>query len=322
MANKEKKSSKWLFEFQVNKEETVKETHTETNEKGEKITTEKEVVKKVPTYFAIRKPTRKLYDESDLFYSVKLSEGIKAGLLTRTLLEKRFENDGGIFSEGDKDRYFELYRLVFEKENELQQAALNLKNLSEEKKNDLISSIYTELTLLKKDLQEYETLYSSLFEQTAENRAKNSTVMWWVLFLSHYKNSEDEEYSSVFDGVTYDEKIESYDLYEEADDSFWVESIKKCVYFVSFWYSGNAQTENDFKQAEEFYSEDLDLAEGFDEESEEEPKEESEEEPKEEPKKRTRKRRTKKKKVEPPTEDKEPEVEQENSSENLKENEE
>ena len=266
-----KKKNKWLHEFVVNKEEKIKESHTEVNDKGEKITTEKEVVKQIPIYLAIKKPTRKLYDESDLHYSVKLSEGIKAGLLTRTLLEKRFENDGGIFSDGDKERYFELYRLVFEKENSLQQAALNLENLSEDEKNEKLAKIYTELTFLKKDLQEYESLYSSLFEQTAENRAKNSTVMWWVLHLSHYKNTEDESYIPVFDGASHEAKLESYDQYEELDDDFWMESIKKCVYFVSFWYSGNGQTEEDFKEAESFY------AEEDQDEAEEEPEEETSE---------------------------------------------
>ena len=71
------KKSKWLHEFVINKQDKTMESHTETNDKGEKITTEKEVVKDIPTYFAIKKPTRKLFDESDLFYSVKLSEGIK-----------------------------------------------------------------------------------------------------------------------------------------------------------------------------------------------------------------------------------------------------
>ena len=39
------KKNKWLHEFVVNKEEKIKESHTEVNDKGEKITTEKEVVK-------------------------------------------------------------------------------------------------------------------------------------------------------------------------------------------------------------------------------------------------------------------------------------
>mgnify|MGYP001332817458 CR=1 FL=1 len=313
-----KKNKKHLFEFTVNKEETVKESHSEKNDKGETITTEKEVTKQVPVYFSIKKPTRRLYDEADLFYSVKLSEGIKAGLLTRTLLEKRFENDGGIFSEGDKDRYFELYRLVFEKENELQQIALNLKNLKEEDKNEKIAEVYTELTMLRRDLQEYETLYSSLFEQTAENRAKNSTVMWWVLFLSQYKMSEGEDYKSVFDGSNYDARIESYDLYEEADDDFWVEAIKKLVYFVSFWYSGNGQTEEDFKEAEKFY----DQGDEEGEEGEEGEDAENEGENKEkQPKKRAPKKRKprKKKTDEEPAKTEEPEEKPEEKPEETEE---
>ena len=34
------KKNKWLHEFVVNKEEKIKESHTEVNDKGEKITTE------------------------------------------------------------------------------------------------------------------------------------------------------------------------------------------------------------------------------------------------------------------------------------------
>ena len=39
--------SKWLHEFVINKQETSTESHSETNDKGEKITTEKDVVKEI-----------------------------------------------------------------------------------------------------------------------------------------------------------------------------------------------------------------------------------------------------------------------------------
>ena len=71
----------------------IEEEITTKNDKGETVTTEREVVTRKAFQFAIRMPNRKGYDDADLFYSVKLSEGIKAGLLTRPLLEKRYEND-------------------------------------------------------------------------------------------------------------------------------------------------------------------------------------------------------------------------------------
>ena len=90
---------KKLFEFVISKEEVVKETETTKNDKGEEVTTSKEVKKSVDKELFLRKPTRKLFDEAELFYGVELSKGIKAGLLTRALLQKRFSNDGGTLGE-------------------------------------------------------------------------------------------------------------------------------------------------------------------------------------------------------------------------------
>ncbi len=59
----------------------------------------------VPHKFFLRRPTRAMTDEAELYYGVKLAEGIKAGLLTRALLEKRFENDGGTRSDQENSQY-------------------------------------------------------------------------------------------------------------------------------------------------------------------------------------------------------------------------
>ena len=93
---------KWVHKFTVNKEKEVEVTETKTGENGEEITTKRKEVHQVPIELCIKKPNRKTYDEAELFYGVKLSEGIKAGLLTKTQLAKRYDNDGGPFSDGQK----------------------------------------------------------------------------------------------------------------------------------------------------------------------------------------------------------------------------
>ena len=65
----------------------------------------KKVKKEVPYKFFLRRPTRTMTDEAELYYGVKLAEGIKAGLLTKALLEKRFENDGGTRSDDENEQY-------------------------------------------------------------------------------------------------------------------------------------------------------------------------------------------------------------------------
>ena len=94
-----------LNEFTIPKEEDVQETETSTNENGEEVSTTKTVKKSVDKTFVVKKPSRALYDEAELFYGVKLAEGIKAGLLTRALLAKRFNNDGGILSDPEKEKF-------------------------------------------------------------------------------------------------------------------------------------------------------------------------------------------------------------------------
>ena len=58
---------------------------------------------------------------------------------------------------------------------------------------------------------------SSLFDQTAENRARNRTILWWVLNLAHEELSDDKQ-EQVFKGSTHGEKLAEYDRFEEEDE--------------------------------------------------------------------------------------------------------
>ena len=103
---------KRIYEFTVNKEETVKEESVEKKKDGTEVTTSKDVKKEVPYKFFLRRPTRAMTDEAELYYGVRLAEGIKAGLLTRALLEKRFDNDGGTRSDDENKQYNKTFRNI------------------------------------------------------------------------------------------------------------------------------------------------------------------------------------------------------------------
>ena len=169
---------KKLFEFMVPKETEVEETEVSKNEKGEEIKTTKKVKKKEQVKVFLRKPTRALFDEAELFYGVRLSEGIKAGLLTRALLSKRFTNDGGVLSEEEKNVYATLYVALFERQNEFQK--LSIKDESERTEQEKIryKEVVGELTELRTQIQDFETAQASLFDQTAENRARKITNLY------------------------------------------------------------------------------------------------------------------------------------------------
>mgnify|MGYP001494092213 CR=1 FL=1 len=249
----EEKKVKWLHEFEVNK--TVKKEVSEDgkDESGEPIKITKQIEEKVPVKFCLKRPNRRLYEDADLFYGVRLSEGIKEGLLTKTLLAKRFSNDGGTMSESEKDNYATAYEKLAAVENKIQRAQINLEKISEKEKTEKIRELMKEAIELRYDLQSIENEQSSLFDQTAESRAKNKTILWWVLFLS-FMDEEGERVPVFGDGI-YEEKLAKYDEYEEDDNLFWNEAIRKLAYYVSFWESGQVESPEDFQGIDNIFAE-------------------------------------------------------------------
>ena len=133
-------------------------------------------------------------------------------------------------------------------------------------------------------MREFEVFHSSIFDQTAEGRAKNQAVVWWVLFSSYWKEEEGSDFAPVFDGESFKTKLESYDEIEEKEDLFWQEAIRKFSYFVGFWYSGRATNEEEFKEIEKLYDSSQFEEGGKKEEEEEKPQEPENPQEPEEPK--------------------------------------
>ena len=232
-----------LNEFTIPKEEDVQETETSTNENGEEVSTTKTVKKSVDKTFVVKKPSRALYDEAELFYGVKLAEGIKAGLLTRALLAKRFNIDGGILSDPEKEKFSKLYMSLFEKQARVTDIENKPKRDRTKEEEIELELILEELSASREQIQEFEMSQASLFDQTAENRARNKTILWWVLNLAYQKEGDD--YTEVFRGEDNDARLAHYDRYEEMEDDFIDEMLKRFSYVVSFWFITKADTKEE-----------------------------------------------------------------------------
>ena len=235
---------KTIYEFAINKEGLVKETEESVNEEGQKVTITKDVVSQIPHKYFIKKPTRALFDEAELFYGVKLSEGVKAGLLTRTLLNKRYVDDGGILADKAKNAEADAYKDLYNAQNEIQR----LDALEEKDRPDYFETKKKELqdkiSVIKSSLTELEMQKESLFDNTAETRARNKVITWWILFLSYYeKNGEKQPF---FGEGNYEARMDKYDEIFESEDPHMIKVANAFIYFISFWYVGRAATKEDF----------------------------------------------------------------------------
>ena len=270
---------KWLCEFEVGKLVDVKKTKKGKDDKGEEIEISKTLKKNKPVAFKLQKPTRRQFEDGELYYAVKLSEGIKAGLLTTAQVAKRYENDGGVYTDAEKSRLRELRNDI----TELQAEYFKLDGddkVVEASKIRILSQINDS----RNEISDIENVHQYIYDQTAEVKARNKTILWWILNLSHKQDETNRNRFLEMFGKSEDleDKLDIYDKIEEDGRAFDQESLKKLAYYVSYWYVSKNVSQDDFKTVESLYGQSSDYVLIEDAEEEEEKAEEKAEEKTEE----------------------------------------
>jgi hypothetical protein len=245
---------KKLYEFIVNKVET-NDVSEQVIVNGETLTRLNKVETPVPHKFFIRKPNRSLHDEAELYYGQKVSEGIKAGLMTRQIIAKRYEDDGGVFAKQSSDQYDVLLRELGDKHSEIVKMDANKTELSEDEKAKRDVLIKERNDVHQKILQ-YENTVQNIYSTSAESRAERKMLVWWILRLA-FKEEGDKEIPYFGDGPIED-RLKILDALSESSDAFEKRVQAKFMYLIASWYKGHVTTETDFKEVEKTIDTELD----------------------------------------------------------------
>ena len=236
---------KRLYTFTINKEEEVEVKSAEKDSEGKDVTVIKKEKQSVPYKFFLRKPNRPMMDDAELFYAKKLSENVKAGLISRALLVKRYENDGGPLSETTQKSWDADYKSLFKVQEEIVRAeAVKPEERTEEQKKEL-DSLVEQRRDIQKRIQDVEMNLLSLYDQTAESIARSRLLMWWTMMLA-YKEIKDGKEEPLFGDGTYESRLEKYDSAIESEDKFMNDVIGRFSIVVPFWYVGRASEQADF----------------------------------------------------------------------------
>jgi hypothetical protein len=251
MSNKETKE---MYKFVFPQKTIIDDREVKVDESGNETT----VITKKPSFvdrsIRLTVATRRQMDDAELYYNVLVSKGIQAGLMSRQLLQKRFLDDGGLLAEGQKSKEKSLYESLSEKES--QYYSLLTKQDKTQEDTESLAKIQKELALLKHELQSWEMSKMSIYDITAENRARNKTILWWLFELSQIKNDKGE-WVALFPGKTTEEKSDKYHSLLEGegltkeDTEFYQNVISKCLISVSYWYYGRAESQEDFEKAQQ-----------------------------------------------------------------------
>ena len=246
------KINKFIYETTVKKVVQVVKKET-TVKDGKTIETSTPIKSIKDIKVAILKPDRRRFKEADIFYARALSKYLKEGLLPTSLVQKRYANDGGPLSENEKN----AVNAMREKYAELQTEYFSMKEpLSDENKTRR-AEIMLEMNSIANTLRDIQSAYSSLFENTADAKAKSDVIEWWIVQIS-YIDEDETGYKSLYGEGDFESRMKTLETLETKEDDFTNEVIKKLSYFISFWFTiGNRYNAEDFKSAEENYQENI-----------------------------------------------------------------
>jgi len=229
---------KWLYNFDVEKTQKVKETIAEKDATGNDIEVTREVEKKIPNKFHILNPTRKIQDDASIFYSVKVSEGIKLGLVTKSYLMRKFQQEGILPNAEDKKVHAENYSKAIKLEVDMETIKQNV-SLSDAEKELQISPLKSEYQELRTKIFDYENLNSSLFDNTAEKRASDLLNLWFVLHLLYAE--KDGSQSCLFGDGSFDQKLDRLNAIEDSGDEFLASVLEKGAFLIGRLNSGSSK---------------------------------------------------------------------------------
>ena len=103
--------------------------------------------------------------------------------------------------------------------------------------------------VLRKDIVNVETSYSNLFNHTADVRAENRVIQWYILYLTFIQKEDEDKMVPLFEGNSFEQKLDRYYELEEDGDVIYDLIGGKVAALYSFWYySSGAVSRADFEK--------------------------------------------------------------------------
>lgn len=245
---------KEIYSFSIDVEKDVTENVTKKRKnketgKMEEYSVEETSKKPVPVKIIIKEPNRRDLEEADIEYSIEMSKCIKRGILTKAMLAKKYSDTGGLLTEDDAKILTRRYGELGDLQNRY--SRLSSKPKKEKKDEDKLSSLLGEMAEKRRDIVDMETSYSSLFNHTADSKAQNKVILWYLVHLSHYQEDESSEIKPFFNGEDSSDKIDQYYEVDENGHEIFDLVKDKILSILSFWYFSSNASKEDFDSLNE-----------------------------------------------------------------------
>ena len=240
----------YSFEVELEKEvekKTEKVIIDKDTKKEKKVSVNEKVIEKEPVRIILKEPNRRQIEEADMEYSIEMSQCVKRGILTKAMLAKKYSDSGGLLAEEDAKLLTSKYADLSKLQTDF--TRLNTKTTKKKPKEDETkeAEIIGKIAEVRREIVNMETAYASLFNHTADTKAQNRVILWYVLNLAYIVRGE-EDPEEFFPGETFEEKEQVYYDFDEANDELYNLIQGKLATFVSYWYFTAGVTKEDLVQ--------------------------------------------------------------------------
>ena len=199
---------KEIYSFTVSREIEKEVPHVKKTKNGP-VETTKRVKEEIKNRLVFAKPNISQLEDADFFYGQKYNEFINAGFLTRAMLAKKMGDIGGMTSKKSEDILGELVSENAECSRIIEFFGAADK-LDEEQEKQL-KDAKERYALTSRAIQTMETDLRSQFNQTADAKAEQKLIEWFVLHFAYYEDkldSGEKSLFSLFEGENYNERRE------------------------------------------------------------------------------------------------------------------
>lgn len=245
----------YLCEFTI-KQLNKKPLTTDREIDGKKVQVTETVACLIDKKFALLRPLRRLTRGAEIFYAKTVNEMMSKGLMSVHMVSKRYDNDGGPYNELETKRIEQIQL------RKLEVSAIyfdhKLKHqLGDESKEDFEAierTIFKEVKDLQEELNEIQKPYLSIFNQTAEFKARSQTITWWFFALLMEFDETTNAYVPFFKDKDFEKNMDTLEAMEQSRDAYKAAIIEKALFYISYWVGGGSldkseldSLENEFK---------------------------------------------------------------------------
>lgn len=176
--------------------------------------------------------------EAEMVFSIEMSRCIKMGIVTKAMLLNNYTDAGGLVSKKDMDHLKKAYKEFNKLHDKITEINLKPEKERTEKEKKTLKTNQEEVAILQKQIVESEASYLTLFNHTADTKAQNKIILWYILFLTYFKDpsKNHEDFVEFFEGKDFEEKEEFLYEMEEKEDEMYQKIYSKLATIVSFWY--------------------------------------------------------------------------------------